>query len=181
MMRIAVFISGNGSNLEAIIKGCQEGIISGEVLLVVSSKSGVYGLERAKRYGIPIYLHTGNERELISTLKSYAVDYMALAGYMRLVGKDLLNAYPGRIINIHPSLLPKYRGLDAIGQAIAAGEEVMGVTVHYVDGGMDTGEIIAQSSFPVEKGMTREEIEGRIHELEHKLYPEVLGKLGRRE
>ncbi|MBO8171701.1 MAG: phosphoribosylglycinamide formyltransferase [Bacillaceae bacterium] len=183
MKKIAVFASGSGSNFEAIMTACQDGTIrGGEVVLLVCDKPGAYVNERAEKYGIPSFVFAAKqyegkeayERDILNVLREKQVDFIVLAGYMRLVGKVLLDAYGGKIINLHPSLLPAFPGKDAIGQAYDYGVKVTGVTVHLVDEGLDTGPIIAQRSIPVEEGESRESIEQKIHEEEHRLLPQVI-------
>ena len=117
------------------------------------------------------------EQKLIQLLHSEEVEWIILAGYMRLVGPDLLNAYEGKILNIHPSLLPKYKGKDAIGQAFNSGDKETGSTVHYVDSGMDTGEIIEQRKCDIKPDDTKEVLEERVKQLEYELYPSVIAKV----
>ena len=117
------------------------------------------------------------EQKLIQLLHSEEVEWIILAGYMRLVGPDLLNAYEGKILNIHPSLLPKYKGKDAIGQAFNSGDKETGSTVHYVDSGMDTGEIIEQRKCDIKPDDTKEALEERVKQLEYELYPSVIAKV----
>ena len=117
------------------------------------------------------------EQKLIQLLHSEEVEWIILAGYMRLVGPDLLNAYEGKILNIHPSLLPKYKGKDAIGQAFNSGDKETGSTVHYVDSGMDTGEIIEQRKCDINPDDTKETLEERVKQLEYELYPSVIAKV----
>lgn len=182
--KIAVFASGSGTNFEAIQKSIEEGFLDAKVQIVVTDKPEAYVVTRAKKFGIPVFSFVPKnyeskseyEAEILSLLKENEVEWIVLAGYMRLIGETLLSAYPNRIINIHPSLLPSFPGKDAIGQAMEHGVKVTGVTVHFVDEGMDTGPIIAQEAVKVVSG-NREETEKRIHEVEHKLYPETLKKL----
>ncbi|WP_413376176.1 phosphoribosylglycinamide formyltransferase [Alkalihalobacillus sp. 1P02AB] len=181
-MKIAVFASGSGSNAEAIIKATKTGKLQAEVALVICDKQGAKVVERAANYNIPVYEYmpknfptkSAYEEEVVRHLKENEIDFIVLAGYMRLIGTTLLTAYEGRIVNIHPSLLPAFAGLDAIGQAFEAGVKVTGVTIHYVDEGMDTGPIIAQEAVQVEGNDTRESLTKKIQAVEHKLYPETL-------
>ena len=184
-MRLAIFASGNGSNFQAIVYKVKEGLLKIEVPLLIVDKKNAYALERAKNLGIDAYFVNPKEYQtkalyeerIIEILKEYKIDFIALAGYMRLIGEKLLSAYENKIINIHPSLLPAFKGKDAIQQAFDYGVKVMGVTVHYVDNGMDTGKIIAQDSFNVMPMDTISDVEKNIHAIEHRLYPEVLRKL----
>jgi phosphoribosylglycinamide formyltransferase-1 len=184
--RLAVFASGSGSNFEAVMRALQEGRLTGaQVALLVCDKPGAYVLERAERFGVPVLLFdpktypdkAAYETEIVGRLQALGVDLIVLAGYMRLVGPVLLHHYEGRIINLHPSLLPAFPGKDAIGQALAYGVKVTGVTVHFVDAGMDTGPIIAQHPVCVEPADTAETLAARIHEVEHNLLVAVIQAL----
>lgn len=181
MTNIAVFASGSGSNYEAIQQAINDGAINATVKLVVTDKPNAYVIERAKKFGITVLAlspkdfdsKAAYEAAILAELQKLQVEWLVLAGYMRLVGSTLLGAYPNHIINIHPSLLPSFPGKDAIGQAMAHGVKITGVTVHYVDEGMDTGRIIMQRAVDVVDG-DREATEHKIHAVEHILYPEVL-------
>lgn len=185
MKNIAVFASGSGSNFQAIIDAVKEGMIEGKIALLVCDKTGAYAIERAKKEGIPQFVFTAKnygskeeyEIEILKELEKNNVDFIVLAGYMRLIGSTLLSNFEGKIVNIHPSLLPSFPGKDAIGQALEAKVKVSGVTVHYVDAGMDTGPIIAQKSVEISEDETKESLQGKIHEVEHQLYPTVIQKL----
>lgn len=182
--KFAVFASGSGSNFQAIQDGVNKGKLDGQVVLVVTDKPGAYVVERAKKEGIETLIiqpssfttKEAYESEILNRLNELEVEWIVLAGYMRLIGNVLLNAYANRIINIHPSLLPAFPGKDAIGQAMAHGVKVTGVTVHYVDAGMDTGPILAQQAVEVVDG-DKEQTEQRIHEVEHVLYTKTLQQL----
>ena len=182
--RIAIFASGNGSNFEALAKACADGRIDGEVVLGVTDRPGSYVTERAARLGIPMiefrpkeYASKAEfETMLLQHLREKKVDIICLAGYMRIIGDVLLEAYEGRIVNIHPSLLPAFQGADAIGQALAYGVKIYGVTVHYVDHTLDGGKIIMQAAVEYD-GNDREELEPMIHAREHVLYPAAVQKL----
>lgn len=184
MKRFAIFASGSGSNAEAIWEAIERGELSGQCMLLVTDKPEAKVLERAERHHIQTFSFEPKayasksefEWELLVLLEALHVDYIVLAGYMRLIGDVLLTAYPGRIINIHPSLLPAFPGKDAIGQAIAADVSTSGVTVHYVDAGMDTGPIIAQQEVDI-VGCDRFEATRRIQAIEHELYPRVLNQV----
>lgn len=183
-LRLGVLGSGKGSNFRAILEAIAAGRLEAEVVLVASDVEGAGILRLAEEAGIatatvldPRYktrLSPETEAELVGRLQTAGVDLVVLAGYMRLVKAPLLEAFPHRIINIHPSLLPKFPGLEAWRQALEAGEPSTGCTVHYVDAGMDTGEIIAQAEVPVLPGDTAESLHKRIQVAEHKLYPEVI-------
>lgn len=184
MKRIAVFASGSGSNFEAIAKACSEGAIPAEVCLLVCDKPAAYVVERAARYGVEAFVFSPKqyaskadyEREIVRLLDQKRVDLVCLAGYMRICGEELLGTYAGRIINIHPSLLPAFKGAHAIEQAFEYGVKVFGVTVHEVDASLDGGRIVAQRAFPYEGGSI-EEVEAMIHAVEHPLYVETICKL----
>lgn len=186
MKKLAIFASGSGSNFEAIVQAVQSGRLAGvEVALLVCDKPGAKVLERAARLGIEAFVfepkaYPGKaafEAEIVAELQRRGVSLVVLAGYMRLVGETLLSAYEGSIINLHPSLLPAFTGKDAIGQALAYGVKITGVTVHVVDAGLDTGPIIAQIPVPVQEEDTPETLAARIHEVEHGLLVEVIGWL----
>lgn len=185
MKRIAVFASGTGSNFDAIQKAIEDGKLTATIECVVVDNLKAKVIEKAKKKNIEMLAFDPKqysskseyEKEIVELLDRKQVDLVVLAGYMRLCGDVFLNAYEGKIINIHPSLLPAFKGKDAIGQAIEYGVKVMGVSIHYVDSGMDSGKIIAQKSFDVEKNLSHEEIEVKVHEIEHVLYPQTIQKL----
>ncbi|MCH5334346.1 MAG: phosphoribosylglycinamide formyltransferase [Alistipes sp.] len=182
--RIAIFASGSGTNFEAIAAACAEGRIDAEPVLMVCDKPGARVIERAERRGIETFVFSAKdyaskadfEREIVALLDSRGVQLVCLAGYMRLIGDVLLEAYGGRIINIHPSLLPAFKGAHAIRDAFEYGVKVFGVTIHYVDASLDGGRIIAQRAFAYE-GDDIDELEAMIHAVEHELYPETVNKL----
>jgi len=182
--KIAVFASGSGSNFQAIQEAIELGELKAEIALMVTDKPKAFVVQRAEKAGIPIFAFNPKDypskesyETLISDeLKKREVEWIVLAGYMRLIGPVLLSAFRGRILNIHPSLLPAFPGKDAIGQALSHGVKVTGATVHFVDEGMDTGSIIAQRAVNVIEG-DRELTERAIHEVEHMLYKETLIKL----
>ncbi|MTD32040.1 phosphoribosylglycinamide formyltransferase [Planomicrobium sp. YIM 101495] len=181
---IAVFASGSGSNFQAMAEAIGRGELDAEIALVVSDKPDAYVLERAQAAGIASFVVRPSdyaskqeyEQVIKEKLHAYGVEWIVLAGFMRLIGSVLLEAFEGRIVNIHPSALPAFPGKDAIGQTVAAGSKVAGVTVHFVDAGMDTGPIIAQRVFLIED-RSREELEQEIHAIEHELYPATLQQL----
>ncbi|WP_147536037.1 phosphoribosylglycinamide formyltransferase [Bacillus marasmi] len=185
MKNIAVFASGNGSNFQAIIDAVQDGSLTASINLLVCDKPNAYAVERAKAAGIEYFAFTAKdfsdkqayETEILAKLAEYKIDLVVLAGYMRLIGPTLLSAYEGRIINIHPSLLPAFPGKDAMGQALRAKVKVSGVTVHYVDAGMDSGPIIAQETVDLTENETIETLQEKIHRVEHQLYPAVIQML----
>lgn len=182
-MKLAVFASGSGSNFGAIMEAIQDQRIQGaEIVLLVCDKPGAYVLERAASYEVPTFVFSAKdypdkvafETEILRQLEEAGVELIVLAGYMRLIGDTLLKAYGGRMINLHPSILPSFTGKDAIGQAFNYGVKITGATVHFVDEGMDTGPIIAQRMVPVEEGDTIESLADRIHKVEHEILPEVV-------
>lgn len=183
-IRLGVLGSGKGSNFRAILEAIQAGQIDAEVAVVLSDVPGAGILQYATEAGLraeeivePKFrtrLSPEVEEGLVRTLKEAGVDLVVLAGYMRMVKSTTLDAFPRRVINIHPSLLPKFPGLEAWKQALEAGESVTGCTVHYVDSGMDTGEIIAQESVPVLPDDTAASLHARIQVAEHHLYPAVV-------
>lgn len=177
-MRLAVFASGSGSNFEAIVEATRDGRLPGaEVDLLVCDKPDAYVNKRAEYFGIPTFTFVPKEypdkesfeTEIVRQLVEKDVSFIVLAGYMRLIGSVLLREFGGRMINLHPSLLPAFVGKDAIGQAIDYGVKVTGVTVHFVDDGLDTGPIIAQLPVQVESDDTRDSLAKRIHQVEHQL------------
>ena len=181
MFSFAVFISGNGSNLQAIIEATQNGIIDGKICCVLSNKKEAYGLVRAQEANIPcIVIEHQNfksrekfDNAIVQSLKEYTPDLIVLAGFMRILTPVFIRPYLGKIINIHPSLLPKYPGLNTHQKVIDNEDAQHGVTVHFVDENLDSGPICAQSSMQV-KSKDIEELKKSIHELEHKLYPKVI-------
>jgi phosphoribosylglycinamide formyltransferase-1 len=183
-LRLGVLGSGRGSNLDAIFRAIHERHLPAEVMVVASDvrDAGILAIGRSHRahskYVYPgesrAKLDPDSERNIVNLLQQERVELVVLAGFMRIVGPQLLAAFPRRIINIHPSLLPKHRGLRAWEQALTAGDSVAGCTVHYVDEGVDTGEIIAQAEVDVLPGDTPESLHARIQEAEHVLYPEVI-------
>ena len=172
MRRLAVFASGSGTNFEAIVTACERGVLDAEVMLMVCDKPGAKVVERAAAHEVGAFVFAPKqyaskadyEREIVARLDAAGVELVCLAGYMRIVGDVLLGAYGGRIINIHPSLLPEY------------GVKVFGVTIHYVDAELDGGRIIAQRAFPYE-GDDIGELEAMIHAVEYPLYIETIKKL----
>lgn len=185
MKRIAIFASGSGSNFQAIVDAVQKKTLDVTICLLVCDKPGAKVIERAQQANIETFVFSPKEyankaafeQEIVSRLTQLNIDHIVLAGYMRLIGETLLSAYQKRIINIHPSLLPSFPGKDAIGQAFRAGVKVTGVTIHYVDEGMDTGPIIAQKAIEIEENETIESLEKKIHEVEHEFYPKTIQSL----
>lgn len=187
-LALGVLGSGRGSNLRAILEAIAAGQLHARVATVISDVPGAGILALAREHGAPaVCLPPGPcctmrevERQQVSLLQEAGVELVALAGYMRLVKAPMLEAFPRRVINIHPSLLPRFPGLEAWRQALEAGEGETGCTVHYVDRGMDTGEIIAQRRVPIREGDTPAILHARIQVAEHALYPEVIHRLAAR-
>ncbi|MFJ7754192.1 phosphoribosylglycinamide formyltransferase [Peribacillus muralis] len=185
MKRLAVFASGNGSNFQSITNAIKSGKVKAEICLVVCDREDAYVLERSRLENIQSFSFSAKnysnkaefETEIWKELRQRGVELIILAGYMRLIGPTLLQEYPQSIVNIHPSLLPAFPGKDAVGQAFAAGVKETGVTIHYVDEGMDTGPIIVQKTVPILEGDTIDILQKRIQETEHDLYPSVLQQL----
>jgi phosphoribosylglycinamide formyltransferase-1 len=186
MMRVAVFASGAGSNFESIVTASRQPGASYEVSLLVSDKPKSGAVTRASNLGVPAFAvrpadfpsREAYEEVIVRELRERGIDFIVLAGYMRLVTSTLLDAYESRIINVHPSLLPAFPGKNAVEQALEYGVKVTGVTVHFVDGGMDTGPVIAQEAVAIEPSDTAESLYGRIREVEHRLYPSVVAACG---
>lgn len=185
MKKIAVFASGTGSNFQALVDAVKTGTLEAEICLLVCDQPSASVLQKAYKEEIdqlsisPIdfFDKRAFETEIVRQLKLREVEFIVLAGYMRLIGPTLLQEYPGAIVNIHPSLLPAFPGKDAIGQALEAGVQVSGLTIHYVDAGMDTGPIIAQKEIRIHSDDTKDELQKRIQQQEHMIYPEVLQEL----
>lgn len=177
--RVVVFASGNGTNLQAIIDA---NITSAEIVLVFSNNPDAYALERAAKHGIPTEVldhrnfssREEYDREILRVIEPYEVELIALAGYMRILSPLFVGAYKNRIINIHPALLPSFPGIHAARQALEAGVKYTGVTIHFVDEGVDTGPIILQSVVHVHDDDTEDSLLERIHAEEHKIYPEAI-------
>jgi phosphoribosylglycinamide formyltransferase-1 len=179
--RVGVLISGRGSNLQALLDAAAADRLGGRVVVVISNVADAPGLERARRAGVPAIVqdHRGRAREdhdraLLEHLLAHRVDLVCLAGYMRLLSPVLVRAYPGRVLNVHPSLLPAFPGLEAQRQAWEHGVKVSGATVHLVDEGLDTGPIVLQEAVPVLAGDTPHALAARILEAEHRIYPEAV-------
>lgn len=187
MLRIAVLVSGGGTNLQSIIDATESGKLQSQIVCVISNKETAYGLERARKHHIPAYFIDSNEdnynERLLERLQSENVDLIVLAGYLKIVDASLIKAYPHRIINIHPSLLPKYGGKGFYGlnvhkAVLKAGEKESGATVHFVDEGVDTGEIILQKSLKIASDDTPESLQARIlNQIEHSILVEAIQKL----
>ncbi|MCA0984374.1 phosphoribosylglycinamide formyltransferase [Halobacillus yeomjeoni] len=185
MMKLAVFASGTGSNFDAIVHAIQKGELDAEVTLLVCDRVGAPVIEKAQNYEIDTIVFSANvyenkvqyEEALLKDCRERGIDYIILAGFMRLIGPTLLEPYRNRILNIHPSLLPAFPGKDAIGQAFDQQVKITGVTVHFVDEGMDTGPIIEQEAVRIEDGDTKDDVVRKIQAIEHKLYPSVIRTL----
>jgi len=182
-MKIAVFVSGNGSNLQALIDAKKTGDLkNGEIVLVVSDKPGAYAVERAEKEGIKTFVLNGKEfaeREkydevLAEKVKEENIELIVLAGFMRILSKGFVEKFKNRILNIHPALLPDFKGTHGIKDALEAGVEVTGVTVHFVNAELDAGPIILQKEVKIAKEDTLETLEEKIHKTEHELYPEAV-------
>ncbi|TCZ78446.1 phosphoribosylglycinamide formyltransferase [Paenibacillus albiflavus] len=181
--RIAVFASGSGSNFQAIVDAvaCKE--LDVQIELLVCDRPQAYVVERAKQAEVPVFAfkpkeypnRQAYEKEILQQLEERGIQLIVLAGYMRIVTNVLVDAFAGRMINIHPSLLPSFPGVDGIGQALAYGVKITGVTVHYVDGGLDSGPIITQQVVAILAGDTIETLSERMHAVEHELFPQVIG------
>jgi phosphoribosylglycinamide formyltransferase-1 len=184
-MKIGILISGRGSNMTAIVEAVQAGVIPGsEVAVVISDKPGAAGLEKARERGAETVVverrgrtREEHDAEIAAELEKRGVELVCLAGYMRLLSPGFIRAFPDRIVNIHPSLLPAFRGLDAQKQAFDYGARVTGCTVHFVDEDLDNGAIILQKTVEVLDGDTAETLSARILEQEHALYVEAIQKL----
>ena len=184
--RVAVLVSGRGSNLAALIRGADEGATYG-IVLVASDRPEAEALAVARAQGIATWSapartmeRTAFDSMLTEQFEQYAVGTIALAGYMRLLSPQFVERWRGRIVNIHPSLLPKYRGLDTHSRALAAGETVTGCTVHLVTEELDAGEILAQAEVPIEPGDDAASLRSRVLATEHLVYPAVLEEFVRR-
>jgi phosphoribosylglycinamide formyltransferase 1 len=182
--RIGVLVSGRGSNLQSLIDAAGRGVLGGEIAVVVSNVETALGLERARQAGIPAVFrdHRGKKREHFDTevaqiLRAHQVDLVCLAGFMRLLSTVFVRAFPGRIVNIHPALLPAFPGLEAQRQAWEHGAKVSGATVHLVDEGLDSGPIVAQEAVSVRSSDTAQTLAARILEAEHRLYPRAVRTL----
>lgn len=182
MANLAVLASGNGSNFEALAVNFENS--RHKIVCLVTDKENAFALSRARRLGIPghyvSYSHRERreaENEILAILRSYKTDFIALAGFMRLLSPTMIDAFPSRIVNIHPSLLPKYPGTHGIRESFASPDRKLGITVHYVDYGLDSGPIILQESFLRNGKESIEEIESKIHALEHIHYPKTVMRL----
>lgn len=181
MSRIGVLISGGGTNLQAIIDACETGKISGQVAMVLSNNEGVYGLERAKNHNIPHYVSKDNQ-EILQILEKKNLDLVVLAGYIRKIPKEMIEQFPNRIVNVHPSLIPAFSGKGFYGlkvhkAALKRGVKVSGATVHLVNEDLDAGPILEQEGVPVLPTDTPEELQQRVLKVEHRLLVHTIQSL----
>ena len=181
-LKIGVLLSGSGTNLQAILDAVADDGLPVEVVQVVSSRPDAYGIERARKAGIPVVALNRDvyadpeaaDARIVEALRAAGAEYVVMAGYMRKVTPVVLDAFPNRVLNLHPALLPAFKGAHAIRDAYEAGVKVTGVTVHFANEDYDKGPIVAQRAVEVREDDTLEALEARIHEVEHVLYPEVL-------
>lgn len=182
MLKIAVLISGSGSNLQAILDAISAGRLKAEIRGVLSNRADAYGLVRAQQRHIPTAVITHGDfpdrnafdAALMQQIDRWQVDVVVLAGFMRILTPTFVQYFDGRLLNIHPSLLPKYKGLHTHRRALEAGDAEHGCSVHFVTAELDGGPVIAQARVPVLPGDTEASLTGRVHEIEHRLYPQVL-------
>lgn len=180
--RIVVLISGSGSNLQALIDACEQGQIKGEIVAVISNKADAYGLTRAANAGIVQQVldhkafasRQAYDDKLSELIETFSPDLVVLAGFMRILSPSLVENFKGKMVNIHPSLLPKYQGLNTHQRAIDANDEVHGVSVHFVTEELDGGPVILQAKVPILSGDTAQSLAKRVHEQEHIIYPLVV-------
>ncbi|MBU3829992.1 MAG: phosphoribosylglycinamide formyltransferase [Candidatus Limosilactobacillus merdavium] len=181
-MRVAIFASGNGTNFEVLTNHFQKGDIPGKLALLFCNHPDAPVMKRAKRLGVPAESFTVKscggkeeyEKQVLKLLQKYQIDFIILAGYLRVVGPTILDHYDHRIVNLHPAWLPEYPGLHSIERAFNDHKKQTGVTVHYIDSGLDSGPIIAQRHVPILADDTVDTLEARVHETEHQLYPEAV-------
>ena len=184
-LKLVVLISGNGSNLGAIIREIQQGKLNAQIVQVISNQPGAYGLTRAKEANIPTTIinhedydsRESFDKSLSQAIDQYQPDLVVLAGFMRILSDEFVEHYMGRLINIHPSLLPKYQGLNTHQRVLDAGEAEHGVTVHYVIPELDSGPVILQASIPVLESDNIKSLKTRIHKAEHQVYPEAIRRI----
>lgn len=184
-LKIGVLLSGSGTNLQAIIDEVRDAALPVDIVKVVSSRPDAYGIERAKQAGIPVVVLNrliyadpqAADQMIVDELRAAGVGYVVMAGYMRKLTPVMLDAFPDRVLNLHPALLPSFKGAHAIQDAFDAGVKVTGVTVHFANEDYDKGPIVAQEPVRIEEGMTLDELEAAIHAVEHVLYPRVLRQL----
>ncbi len=182
MLKIAVFISGSGTNLQSIIDNCESGKVDAEIVLVLSNEPDAYGIERSKKHDIPSVVINHRdyssrkefEDAILESIGGYEIDLICLAGFMRVLTDNFLGRFPNRVINIHPALLPSFAGTQGQQDAFDYGAKFAGCTVHFVDAGVDTGPIIIQAVVPLKQGDTVETLKKRILAQEHKVYPQAI-------
>jgi len=185
MKKIAVMISGSGSNLEAIVKACHKKNICGEIVYVISNNPDAYGIERAKKYNIPVKIidhKSYTDRDdfddaLKEFLDNLEIDLIILAGFMRVLGKNITEKFYGKMINLHPSLLPLYPGLNTHTQALNNKDKYHGISIHFVSAELDAGPLIAQGKVLVKANDDLEKLVSKIHKVEHDLLPKVINEL----
>lgn len=188
-MKLAVFISGTGTNMVAIHNAIKDGALDATIELIVSSNDYAKGIDYARNEGLDLLVFTPADYDdpeavdarIVEALEEHDIEYVAMAGYMRKVTPVLLDAFPNRVVNLHPALLPKHRGAHAIQDAFEAGDEVTGITIHFANEEYDKGPIIFQHEVPVLPDDTIDDLETRIHTAEHEYYPQVLQQIARGE
>ena len=188
-MKLAVFISGTGTNMVAIHNAIKDGALDATIELIVSSNDYAKGIDYARNEGLDLLVFTPADYDdpeavdarIVEALEEHDIEYIAMAGYMRKVTPVLLDAFPNRVVNLHPALLPKHRGAHAIQDAFEAGDEVTGITIHFANEEYDKGPIIFQHEVPVLPDDTIDDLETRIHAAEHEYYPQVLQQIARGE
>lgn len=185
MKKLAVLISGNGSNLEAIMEACNKGNIHGEIIYVISNNPCAYGIERATKFKIPTKIidhrnyknRCDFDEHLENFIESLNVDLIVLAGFMRILGKKITKKFTGKMINLHPSLLPLYPGLNTHEQVLMNNDKYHGISIHFVTSDLDAGPLIAQGKILVKKDQNIDMLTTRIHKMEHHLLPKVINEL----
>ncbi|MDO4290925.1 MAG: phosphoribosylglycinamide formyltransferase [Eggerthellaceae bacterium] len=181
-LKIGVLLSGSGTNLQAIIDAVRDEALPVEIVHVISSRPDAYGIERARAAGLSVTALNRDvyadpaaaDARIVDEMRSAGAEYLVMAGYMRKLTPVVLDAFPDHVLNLHPALLPSFKGAHAIADAYAAGVKVTGVTVHLANEDYDKGPIVAQRAVEVREGWTQDDLEAAIHAMEHKLYPEVL-------
>jgi phosphoribosylglycinamide formyltransferase-1 len=183
--KLAVLVSGNGSNLQSIIDHIKDGKLQAQIAIVLSNQADAYAIARAYKAGIPTSIvphdlyenRKAFDRALIEELERYEVEWVVLAGFMRILGTEFVHRFPDKVLNIHPSLLPKYPGINAIQKAFDNAESETGVTVHFVNEGVDSGNIILQEKVVITPQDTLESLETKVHLVEHQIYPKAIQKV----
>ena len=183
-LALAILLSGNGTNFQAIVDSIENGRLKAAIKIVISNNKDAYGLKRAKKHNIKNLCldhkdfedRKSYDQKLKEVIKQESVDFIILAGFMRILGSDFVKNFPNKIINIHPSLLPKYPGLNTHKKVLENKDKEHGVTVHIVDEGLDSGPIIGFIKVKVEDGEKESNLENRIHKLEHYIYPKILSE-----